>query len=176
MYRLIYGVSHTGLTIARVYSNSETRETYRQIWSGLWDLVERTTGEIVKFKFLHGTGIRAIVVDGSKPQIQGCGDSLLSRNDATVTGINTVDAQEIVHWIVKLCMVHMNRYASNSHTHNAPYRLVICHRNFDTLAQSCPTEIMDRVRNIVNLESWEDVRIFGDWCESSTHKALRGSS
>ncbi len=104
-----YSYATSGLTVARIYSNSETRETYKKMWSGLWDLIEQITGEQIKFKFMHGSGIRAIVVDGSKPQIQGCGDSLLSRNDPKVSGITETDAEKIVHWIIKLCMVHVDR-------------------------------------------------------------------
>ena len=101
-----------------MYSNSETRNTYRQIWSGLWELVEEVTGEPIKFQFIHGSGIRGIVVDGSKPQIQGCGDALMARNDPKISGIDEDDPEKLVHYVVRLCMVHLERYVIDRRHHN----------------------------------------------------------
>ncbi|KAF7800308.1 hypothetical protein EIP86_011557 [Pleurotus ostreatoroseus] len=142
------------LTVARIYSNSETRETYRQLWSGLWDLVENVTGRKIQFKFMHGSGIRAIVVDGNKAQVQGCGDSLAARNNPGVSGVAEHDPEKLVQYIIKLCKVHIDR-------------------NNDQLAQSCPPDVMTRVRDVANFNSHDQVKEFGEWCEQSPHKALR---
>jgi hypothetical protein len=79
------------------------------MWTALWDTVERVTGEKVKFKPFDGTGIRAILVDGNKPQIDGCGDDLVRRNNPQVSGITELDPQLIVTYIVRTCYVHLNR-------------------------------------------------------------------
>lgn len=80
------------------------------MWSALWDTIEDVTGKPVKFKFLHGEGIKAICVDGNKPQIQGCGDDLIRRNDPSISGVYDRDPQMIVTRIVRTCFVHLDRY------------------------------------------------------------------
>ena len=52
-------------------------------------MVEKITGHPVRFKFLDGAGLQALVVDGSKPQAVACGQDLLSRNVPEKTGIQT---------------------------------------------------------------------------------------
>jgi hypothetical protein len=70
-----------GVCVARLYCTHETREAFERMWAALWDTVERITGKRVKFKPFDGTGICAILVDGNKPQIDGCGDDLIWRNN-----------------------------------------------------------------------------------------------
>ena len=78
------------------------------MWGGLWDTIERVTGNHVKFKFMDGTGLKAILVDGCKPQVDACGDDLLKCNQSDVTGISTYDPQEIVQNIVQTCVIYLN--------------------------------------------------------------------
>ena len=82
---------------------------FARMWSALWDTAERVTGKKVKFKPFDGTGIRAILVDGNKPQIDGCGDDLVRRNDPSISGITEINPQLIVTYIVHTCYVHLNR-------------------------------------------------------------------
>ncbi|KAF9004431.1 hypothetical protein BDZ89DRAFT_1238367 [Hymenopellis radicata] len=63
-------------TVARIYMTRETREAFKLAWSLLWNTTRRLTGRPVMFKALHGTGIHTLMVDGSKPQTNGCGDDL----------------------------------------------------------------------------------------------------
>ncbi|EIM79030.1 uncharacterized protein STEHIDRAFT_116833, partial [Stereum hirsutum FP-91666 SS1] len=116
------------LTIARVYCEHETRQAFRQMWLSLWDAIEQATLQPVRFKFMHGSGLLAIVVDGDRAQVDGCGDALLVRNASCPTSSITVrDPQMIVQWVVKTCSVHLDR-------------------NFTSLAAHCDREIMKRVR------------------------------
>lgn len=79
------------------------------MWAGLWDTIERITGKRVKFKFMDGTGLKAILVDGCKPQVDACGDDLVKRNRPEITNITTYNPQEIVQNIVRTCIVHLDR-------------------------------------------------------------------
>lgn len=79
------------------------------MWTRLWDTIERVTGKPVKFKFLHGTGLKAILVDGCKPQVDACSNDLVQRNKPEITGIHTNDPQEIVQSIIKTCDLHLER-------------------------------------------------------------------
>jgi hypothetical protein len=99
-----------GVTVAHIYSTHETREAFRQMWKALWDTVERVTKEKVKFKFLDGTGLKAILVDGNKPQVDACRDDLLERNtNPAASGIYDTDPQIIVQRIVRTCLIHLDR-------------------------------------------------------------------
>lgn len=103
------------MTIARLYCTHETREAFRRMWTGLWDTFEQVTGKKVLFKFIDGSGLRALVVDGCKPQVEACGDDLVQRNDPLISGIHTTDPQEIVQYIVRTCSVHLDRYVPTTY-------------------------------------------------------------
>lgn len=106
LYSLYY---LTGICFARVYCTHETVEAFSFMWSALWDTIEVITGSPVKFKFIHGEGIKAICVDGSKPQMLGCGKDLIKRNDPSKSGINECDPLLIVSHIARTCFVHLDR-------------------------------------------------------------------
>lgn len=148
----------TGITYARVYCNRETREAFRQMFTQLWDAIRIATGRDVHFKFIHGDGLLGLVMDGDKAQVEGCGDDLVSRNRDTTTSIlgDITDSQLIVQHIVRLCSVHLER-------------------NLVKVSQSCPDDVMQKVRSFPRM-SVEDIEEFKQWCEHSPHKALRGAS
>ena len=99
-----------GITIARIYCTHETREAYEMVWSGLWDTIARVTGQPMRFHFLHGQGLRGIVVDGCKAQVQGCGDDLVKRSLLSDSLITDKNPESIVQHFVKVCEVHWDRY------------------------------------------------------------------
>jgi hypothetical protein len=53
----------------------------------------------------------AIILDMEAAQIQGLGDAIvrLRMNDPAKSGINEVDPEVLVQFIVKLCAVHFDR-------------------------------------------------------------------
>lgn len=65
------------LTVARIYVTRETRKAYHLSFGGFFDVVEAVTGHPVQLKFLDGRGLKAILVDRWKPQVDGCGDDLV---------------------------------------------------------------------------------------------------
>lgn len=98
--------------MARIYSNHETRVSFDLVWTAFFDTVSRLTGKRIKFKFMDGEGLAAIVVDGSKPQANGLGDALLKQLAlrGEVHSIKESDPQVIVQHILKTCVVHLERY------------------------------------------------------------------
>jgi hypothetical protein len=84
------------------------------MWTGLWDMIEQVTGNRVKFKFMDGTGLKAILVEGCKPQVDACGHDLVKRNRLEIMGINAYDPQEIVQHIVRTCTIHLDWYRCQS--------------------------------------------------------------
>ncbi|KAF9044099.1 hypothetical protein BJ165DRAFT_1347476, partial [Panaeolus papilionaceus] len=137
------------LTVARIYSTRETRKAFEQMWAGFWSTVERVTGQPLKMKFIDGTGLRAILVDGCKVQVEGCGDALLkliaTRPHAC---IKETDPKIIVQHIVRTCTVHLER-------------------KLDSLAQSVSKEVMDRIRGFPFLKTQGECDEFVEFCQNS---------
>jgi hypothetical protein len=70
------------------------------MWTGLWDTIQQVTENCIKFKFMDSTGLKAILVDSCKPQVDSCGNDLIKQNQSEIMGINTYDPQEIVQYII----------------------------------------------------------------------------
>ena len=70
------------------------------MWTALWKAIKEVTGKPVQFKFMHGSGLLGIVVDGCKPQAEACGDVLLRLNNPTATGIADTDPQVIIQRVL----------------------------------------------------------------------------
>jgi hypothetical protein len=70
-------LSMSGMTVARIYCNRETRQAFRMIWSGWLNALENATGQRLRIKPIHREGsLGTMLMDGSVPQIQGLGDAL----------------------------------------------------------------------------------------------------
>ncbi len=108
-----------GITIARVYCTRETEAAFDRQWTLFIETVEKVTGIPFKFKAFSGdgTGLVAINVDGCKEQIDALGTVLIRRNNPAVSGVNVSDPQEIVKYMVKLCLVHFDRCVTLSLCH-----------------------------------------------------------
>ncbi|KAF6754024.1 hypothetical protein DFP72DRAFT_1126840 [Ephemerocybe angulata] len=145
------------ITVARVYTTKETRAAFRAMWGALWDTVEKCTGRQVNFKPLDGYGLKAIVVDGDKQQVDGCGDDLVQRaalRDPTEVLITERDPQIIVQYLVKTCSVHLER-------------------KFTEMEKKVPKEDMDRIRSVVYLETQEERDELVKWCKKSKHAVVK---
>lgn len=143
------------------------------MWTALWNTIEQVTGKPVQFQFMHGRGIRAILVDGCKAQVDACGDDLVKRNKPEVSLINETDPQVIVQYVLKTCIIHLDRYIV----------LFICtytdpdhnfFRTFTKLAHHCPLNVMQYVRQLPHFETHAELEKFKDYCRNSNIKALRG--
>ncbi|KDQ61129.1 hypothetical protein JAAARDRAFT_191240 [Jaapia argillacea MUCL 33604] len=143
------------LTIARLYCTRETHDAYLRMWSSLWDTIGKVTGNAVKFKFIHGSGLRAILVDGNKRQIEACGEDLLKRTDPILSKLpKNITALEIIPYIIRNCFVHVNR-------------------SFDEMAPHLPPDVMKRVRTFPILETQDQLDEFKTFCDTTDHKKLK---
>ncbi|PBK85904.1 hypothetical protein ARMGADRAFT_1128235 [Armillaria gallica] len=141
----------------RLYMDHETRSAFRLVWRLLWDTVKRITHREVRFKALHGDGIATILVDGSHPQIMGCGDDLVQRNleiHESHRLFSDEDPASIVTRIMRICLVHLDR-------------------NFDKLAHHLTREETEMVCSIRHLEDPNKVLEYWDWCESNVNPHIR---
>lgn len=106
-----------GITVARLYCNKETRKAFEYMWSGFWSTIERVTGRPLKFKFIDGEGLRAILVDGCKPQVDACGDSLVSlAASRPMALVKETNPQVIVQYILRTCTIHLERSDNPLHS------------------------------------------------------------
>ncbi|KAJ6564996.1 hypothetical protein DFH09DRAFT_1363963 [Mycena vulgaris] len=96
-------------TITRIYSTRETYEVFGKMWPALWDTIHRVTGVEVKFKFIHGGGLRTVLVDGNKPQANTFGADLIARNKPHLSAVHVTDPQAILPFILRTCVFHVNR-------------------------------------------------------------------
>ncbi|KAJ8489244.1 hypothetical protein ONZ45_g13660 [Pleurotus djamor] len=146
-----------GVCIARIYMTRETRLAFQTVWTSLWDTVELVTGKPVKFKFMHGEGIRTILVDGSKPQMNGAGDDLVQRNRSIPEKKRLVhedDPQAIVQHIFRVCLVHLDR-------------------DLDKLVNHISHEDNKRIRQITHLKTKAEIDELMVWCEKHSNKHIR---
>ncbi|KAK7682460.1 hypothetical protein QCA50_014260 [Cerrena zonata] len=150
----IHEVHSYGITIARIYCNRETTEAFEKIFESLWNQIEHLTGRMVKFKFIHGSGLRVIVMDGCKPQVEGLGSDLVKRNNSEASGISESDPQKIVEYIARLCFAHVGR-------------------NNQQLTMQCSSDIIEQVRRVPDFTTQEELQKFISFCELSSNKPLR---
>ncbi|KAF8179702.1 hypothetical protein K438DRAFT_1768737 [Mycena galopus ATCC 62051] len=90
---------------------NETYEVFKKMWPGLFETIARITDSEVKFKFIDGEGLKAILVDGNKPQANALGDYLVSRNRPHFSGIHEKDPKLILPNILRTCITHANRHS-----------------------------------------------------------------
>ncbi|RPD75850.1 hypothetical protein L226DRAFT_570087 [Lentinus tigrinus ALCF2SS1-7] len=145
------------VTIARVYCVKEDRHSFHRMWMLFFETVARVTGKPVLFDAFSGGkgGIRSILVDGCKPQIDALGDFLVKQNDPTVSGIYENDPQQIVEYLIKLCSVHYDRNVTK------------------LVNKGVSQDAIKRIRDLPHIKTQEDLTKFKRYCETSKEKAVR---
>ncbi|KAJ7510558.1 hypothetical protein B0H11DRAFT_2401870, partial [Mycena galericulata] len=141
-------------TITRIYSKHEAYEVFKKMWTALWDTIHRVTGVQVKFKFMHGEGLRTILVDGNKPQANALGADLVARNQPEISGISETDPKKILLFILRTCIFHVDR-------------------KFTEMAKVVPDEEMGRIRRCRYLKTQQEIDDFVAWCKNSQYKVVR---
>ncbi|KAJ7912720.1 hypothetical protein B0H13DRAFT_1488514, partial [Mycena leptocephala] len=142
------------VTIARIYSKHETEEVFGRMWTALWDTIHRVTSVEVKFKYIHGEGLRAVLVDGNKPQANAFGADLVNRNKPHLSGIYETEPKRILSNILRTCTFHINQ-------------------KFASMAKVVPDEEMGRIRRCLYLKTPRELDEFIEWCKKSEHKVVR---
>ena len=97
-----------GITYARLYCKRETKEAFKAMFGALFGSIERVTGKPVQFKFMHGMGLAAIILNGCKAQAEGLGEYLLSRS-ITIPIVPPLTVDSILPKILRVCIVHLDR-------------------------------------------------------------------
>lgn len=97
------------VTIGRIYSQHETYEVFLKMWPRLWETIAHITKTEVKFKFIDGEGLKAILVDGNKPQANALGAYLVNRNRPHLSGIHERSPKLILPNILRTCVFHLYR-------------------------------------------------------------------
>ncbi|KAJ7719347.1 hypothetical protein DFH07DRAFT_761173, partial [Mycena maculata] len=141
-------------TISRFYSKHEAYEVFKKMWTVLWDTIHRVTGVEVKFKFLHGEGLRTILVDGNKPQGNSLGADLVARNNPEISGITETDPKKMVTHILKTCTFHLDR-------------------KYTEMAKTVPDDDMRRIRCARYLKTQDELDEFVAWCKQCPYKVVR---
>lgn len=59
------------ITLCRVFTEFEDPEGYFLLFSRVFAVVEKVTGKPLEFKYLHGSGIHAILADMDWSQMKG---------------------------------------------------------------------------------------------------------
>ncbi|KAJ7923825.1 hypothetical protein B0H13DRAFT_2316176 [Mycena leptocephala] len=128
--------------------------TTNRMWTRLWDTIHRVTGVEVKFKFIHGEGLRAVLVDGNKPQANTFGADLVNRNKPHLSGIYETEPMRILSNILRTCTFHINQ-------------------KFASMAKVVPDEEMGRIRRCLYLKTPHELDELIEWCKKSEHKVVR---
>ncbi|KAF8194842.1 hypothetical protein K438DRAFT_1968783 [Mycena galopus ATCC 62051] len=135
-------------------TKNETYEVFKKMWPGLFETIARITDSEVKFKFIDGEGLKAILVDGNKPQANALGDYLVSRNRPHFSGIHEKDPKLILPNILRTCITHANR-------------------KFTSMALIVPDEPMSRIRRCPFIKTQQEMDEFVQWCKDSEYKVVR---
>ncbi|KAK0466054.1 uncharacterized protein EV420DRAFT_1636650 [Desarmillaria tabescens] len=143
------------VTVARIYMTRETCEAFSAVWTYFFDVVKWVTGCPVLVKFLHRQGLSTILVDGSQPQIEGCGDALMTIHNhlpakKQIAGVNSLN---IVEYIMQCCLVHLNR-------------------DFDKLVPYITAEENNYIRSVCYLKTNEEIETLWHWCEHSSNQKI----
>ncbi|KAJ7211971.1 hypothetical protein C8J57DRAFT_1733157 [Mycena rebaudengoi] len=125
-----------------------------KMWPGLFETIAHITKSEVKFKFIDGEGLRAILVDGNKPQANALGAYLVTRNRPDTSGIRETDPKLILFNIIRTCIFHLER-------------------KFAEMAKTVPDEPMGRIRRYPYIETQQEIEEFVQWCKNSEYKIVR---
>ncbi|KAJ7274639.1 hypothetical protein C8J57DRAFT_1714477 [Mycena rebaudengoi] len=125
-----------------------------KMWPGLFETIAHITKSEVKFKFIDGEGLRAILADGNKPQANALGAYLVTRNRPDTSGIRETDPKLILFNIIRTCIFHLER-------------------KFAEMAKTVPDEPMGRIRRSPYIETQREIEEFVQWCKNSEYKIVR---
>jgi hypothetical protein len=123
-------VVQSGVTIARLYCNSATREAFGYAFEALFTSIEKATRRQVKFKVFDNMGhLLAVLLDMEAAQVQGLGDAVvrLCMNNPATSGIHETDPDVLVQFFIKLCTVHFERRVHVMITYVQVDLVINCH-------------------------------------------------
>jgi hypothetical protein len=101
------------VTVARIYHNRETRQAYRLAFRGLHSTVKFITGQDIKYRALHGSGLHGIAMDALTAQAAALGDVLLELgNFLPSIPQEHKEPYTIIQYVYRMCIIHFNRFGN----------------------------------------------------------------
>ncbi|KAJ6492327.1 hypothetical protein C8R45DRAFT_1073581 [Mycena sanguinolenta] len=129
--------------------------------AGFVETVANITETEVKFKFIDAEGLRAILVDGSKPQANALGAYLVTRNRPHLSGVYERDPKLILPHILRTCVFYLESHCSR------PLWKIL------RMAKVVPDEPMGWIRRCPYFKTQQEVDEFVQWCKDSEFKVFR---
>ena len=139
-------------------------------------------GHWVNFKAFSGTGtgLRVIVLDLCKAQIDALGDYLIKYNDPTISGISEMNPGHMVEYIVKICSIHFDTYMSlftylptrhTTETLNWAFRGVM-----KLEGKQVSKDALTCIWAVLHIKMQDELDTFKWYCETSQEKAVQGKA
>ena len=104
--------SDIGVTLLTVYADSQTKETFKTIFTEFHEAINRVTGQPLQYIALEPNNPAATFavwqLDAETAQWWGLGAYLKTRNNPKIHGIDTEDEYEIVLHAAKTCQAHFS--------------------------------------------------------------------
>ncbi|KAJ6553401.1 hypothetical protein B0H19DRAFT_1263775 [Mycena capillaripes] len=108
-----YTPENKRLTIARIYTNSCTKEAFKHLFDAFFSTVKQVTGKSVRFKAFHPKGnLYSIHFNMEAAQVQGFGSwlaKMVIEDPALRALFPCIDPDKLVQLVLKLCSVHLER-------------------------------------------------------------------
>lgn len=64
-------ISVSAIVVARAFTTSQSALAHQKLFHLIFGIVESDTGEVVKFRHIHGSGFDTITADGHRGQALG---------------------------------------------------------------------------------------------------------
>ncbi|KAJ7628068.1 hypothetical protein B0H17DRAFT_1218393 [Mycena rosella] len=146
------------VTIARIYTNSCTKEAFTHLFDAFFSTVKQVTGQAVRFKAFHPKGnLYSIHFDMEAAQVQGLGSCLskMVLDDPALRALfPSIDPDKLVQLVLKLCSVHLER-------------------STDPLVPLVGQETVDYLNSIRGFSEAVDFENWHKFCKSHENKNLR---
>ncbi|KAF5381040.1 hypothetical protein D9615_003872 [Tricholomella constricta] len=146
---------HSRVSLASLYCNKFTREAFTLLFQEFFDTVHRVTGKPLQLAaFVKDARLQCLLFDAEPPQMQACGDVMLTMNDPATSGIETKDPLILVQHVAKTCLQHFLR-------------------NIDKLPINISRQDIDRLKAFPGLVTQEAIDVWHEFCRNSQHKSIR---
>lgn len=153
-----------------MYCDRSDRAAYKAMFDELQRVIQELTGSPLRFQVLtRGGTLLSIGVDMESAQALGAGDSFLPTNEL----VQAQTAEDIIVWIVRVCHVHVRRYACTFlavYAHTEGYY----HRGIHDFRHTLPPQEYSYVSSFLSLANDAEVEAFGKFCQEHSNPKLAG--
>ncbi|KAJ7110234.1 hypothetical protein C8R43DRAFT_1160417 [Mycena crocata] len=146
------------VTIARIYTNSCSKEAFTHLFDAFFSTVKKVTGKAVRFKAFDPKGnLYSIHFDMEAAQVQGLGAELAKMvlaDPALRAVFPSIDPDKLVQLVLKLCSVHLER-------------------STDELLPLVGQKTVDYLNRIRGLSDPQDIANWHHFCSTHENQKLR---